>query len=137
MEAFLWNSCFITGLADVDEQHHRLVDLINRFGVLIMRQDGASITELEVVFAELADYARYHFAEEEKLLATCGYPDLEEHQEIHRGMVKEVLEMRQRYLNAPASVPASEALDFLSKWLMRHIIGKDLRYRSHAENHGA
>ena len=32
MKAFQWNACFITGLHDVDEQHHRLVDLINRFG---------------------------------------------------------------------------------------------------------
>ena len=56
---------------------------------------------------------------------------------VHRAMVKEVLDMRGRYLANPASVPASETLDFLSKWLMRHIIGKDLRYRPYAEGHPA
>ncbi len=40
MEAFQWNACFITGLHDVDEQHRRLVDLINRFGSLTMDQDS-------------------------------------------------------------------------------------------------
>lgn len=62
MEAFQWNASFITGLHDVDEQHRRLVDLINRFGSLTMDQDSTSATYLEAVFAELADYARYHFA---------------------------------------------------------------------------
>ncbi|MBK7612963.1 MAG: hypothetical protein IPJ08_00505 [Burkholderiales bacterium] len=33
MESFVWEPCFVTGLAMVDEQHHRLVDLINRFAV--------------------------------------------------------------------------------------------------------
>lgn len=36
MEAFRWNPCFVTGLTDVDEQHHRLVDAINRFGDMVM-----------------------------------------------------------------------------------------------------
>ena len=59
MKAFQWNACFITGLHDVDEQHHRLVDLINRFGELIMDRDGATDASLDSVFLELADYSRW------------------------------------------------------------------------------
>lgn len=29
MEAFVWDQNFITGLEDVDDQHHALVDLFN------------------------------------------------------------------------------------------------------------
>jgi hemerythrin len=45
----------------VDKQHHQLVDVINRFGELVMREEGASAQEMETVFAELAAYARSIF----------------------------------------------------------------------------
>ncbi|MDO8606903.1 MAG: bacteriohemerythrin [Phaeospirillum sp.] len=132
MSYLQWTENLSVGVPRMDEHHKRLVNLIN---LLFEAMSGDATSAVDTVLNDLLDYTRYHFAEEEKLLAVCGYPELEEHQAIHRAMVKEVLEMRQRYLGNPASVPASEALDFLSKWLMRHIIGKDLRYSSHVGDH--
>ncbi|CUW38181.1 Hemerythrin-like protein [Magnetospirillum sp. XM-1] len=129
-----WTENLSVGVARMDEHHKKLVDLINR---VFDAMSGDAASTVDGVLAELLDYTRYHFAEEEKLLAACSFPDLEEHQAVHRAMVKEVLEMRARHLDNPASVTASETLDFLSKWLMRHIIGKDLRYRPFAESHPA
>jgi hypothetical protein len=68
MPGFKWDDCFATGLVDVDEQHQRLVDLINRFGLLVMRGEGASTVELEMAFSKFFQYARYHFANEEALM---------------------------------------------------------------------
>jgi hemerythrin len=130
MSYLQWTENLSVGVPRMDDHHKKLVDLIN---MLFDAMSGDATGAVDTVLGDLLDYTRYHFAEEEKLLAASNYPDLEEHQGIHRAMVKEVLEMRQRYLDAPASVPASEALDFLSKWLMRHIIGKDLRYRPYVE----
>ena len=50
MSAFDWDACFDTELALVDEQHHRLVDLINRFGDLLIHPQGASVDEIEALF---------------------------------------------------------------------------------------
>jgi hemerythrin len=126
-----WTENLSVGIPRMDEHHMKLVELINQ---VFDAMSGDATTAVDSVLADLLDYTRYHFAEEEKLLAACSYPDLEEHQAVHRSMVKEVLDMRSRHLTDPASVTASETLDFLSKWLMRHIIGKDLRYRPHVEN---
>ena len=134
MSYLQWTENLSVGIARMDDHHKKLVELINQ---VFDAMSGDATSAVYSVLSDLLDYTRYHFAEEEKLLAACSYPDLEEHQAIHRSMVKEVLEMRNRYLNDPASVPASETLDFLSKWLMRHIIGKDLRYRPYAEGHPA
>lgn len=127
-----WTENLSVGIPRMDEHHKKLVELINQ---VFDAMSGDAASAVDSVLADLLDYTRYHFAEEEKLLAACAYPDLAEHQEVHRSMVKEVLDMRSRHLADPASVTASETLDFLSKWLMRHIIGKDLRYRPYAENH--
>jgi hemerythrin len=50
MDAFRWNPCFLTGLASVDDQHHRLIELINRFGELISQQKDVATTELDSAF---------------------------------------------------------------------------------------
>ena len=49
MESFRWNSCFITGLADVDAQHHALVDVINRFGGVLVSREGVAFSAIEAI----------------------------------------------------------------------------------------
>jgi hemerythrin len=126
MHAFQWNDCFSTGLCDVDEQHHRLVDLINRFGELVMREEGASAMEIEEVFQELARYAKFHFSEEETLMATCGlHPQyVEAHRHKHLKFMDEV-SLLYTATSADNRVAAKGLLQFLTDWLAYHILGDD------------
>lgn len=126
MDAFQWNSCFVTGLDDVDDQHHRLVDLINRFGSLITSQDGASVTSLEMVFSELADYARYHFVEEEAMMTAARLDPryVAQHRATHASFLGEVAQL---HAGVPANNrdAAKSLLEFLTHWLAYHILGSD------------
>jgi hemerythrin len=126
MQAFQWNHCFATGLADVDEQHQRLVDVINRFGALIMREDGATAAGLEVVFAELAQYASFHFAEEEALMAASGLTPqyVESHRQKHLQFMAEVTLLYEG-ISADNRGAAKGLLEFLTNWLPYHILGSD------------
>jgi hemerythrin len=126
MEAFQWNPCFLTGLADVDEQHHHLVEVINRFGELVMRQEGASSEELEVVFTELASYARYHFAEEEAMMAHMHLDPryVGHHQNSHRAFMEEVAQLHRGVVTSDLGA-ARSLLQFLTHWLAYHILGAD------------
>lgn len=71
MQAFVWNARFETGIASVDEQHRRLVEIVNEMGEVLI--DG-SATEKSIndIFSKLAEYALYHFADEERLMAEAG-----------------------------------------------------------------
>jgi len=126
MEAFRWTSNFVTGLAEVDDQHHRLVDLINRFGELVMRQDGASLAELEAIFAELANYAQYHFSEEESLMAAMHLDarHIKDHQHAHQSFLEEVT-LLHGGLSEGNLDAARSLLQFLTHWLAYHILGSD------------
>ena len=126
MQAFQWNHCFATGLTEVDEQHHRLVDVINRFGALIMREDGASAAELEVVFAELAQYASFHFSEEEALMAASGLTPqyIESHRQKHLMFMDEVTHLYEG-ISGDNRGAAKGLLQFLTNWLAYHILGTD------------
>ena len=63
MKTFIWDPRFVTGLETVDQQHHRLVDLINQLGEYMVTD--RSETGLEV-FPPADRLCRYHFAEEEQ-----------------------------------------------------------------------
>jgi hemerythrin len=126
MESFRWNPCFVTGLKDVDEQHHALVDVINRFGDLVMREQGASNAELEVVFGELADYAKYHFAEEEALMMSVGLDAryIKGHRHNHAKFLDEVTQLHTSVAEGNREA-AKSLLQFLTHWLAYHILGSD------------
>ena len=126
MDAFQWNPCFVTGLHEVDEQHHRLVDVINRFGELVMRESGASSVELETVFGELADYTQYHFTEEEAMMAIMGLDARyrKQHQQSHAKFLEEVRQLHDS-ISGNNHEAAKSLLQFLTHWLAYHILGTD------------
>lgn len=125
MRTFVWDGYFTTGIAAVDEQHHRLVDLTNRLGETLV--DGAlgEGDSLKSVFGELAEYAGYHFTEEEQLMERAGLDGrhVEAHRASHRRFVEQVTTMWAS--RQTTSSPLSVLQDFLAAWLSFHILGED------------
>lgn len=125
MESFHWNACFITGLKKVDAQHHHLVDLINSFGNLIAN-NNLKTSDIESIFTELAEYAQYHFKEEEKLMLDIGIDQrhIKRHVKAHYDFLQEVgviySGLSDNNLNTTKYL-----LDFLTHWLVYHILGLD------------
>jgi len=126
MDAFTWNSCFITGLSEVDTQHRGLVDLINRFGEVISQDGGATSAEIERVFSELADYAVFHFAEEEAMMDAMQLhpPYVNQHRLSHAKFLEEVKGLHPQVDGGNAAM-AKSLLQFLTHWLAYHILGSD------------
>lgn len=126
MDAFLWNDFFVTGLSVVDKQHQQLVKIINHFGELVMRDEAVTQTELDKVFAELANYAQYHFKEEEALMATKGLTPkyIQHHQQDHLKFVEEITQLYQG-MSVDNRDSAKRLLQFLTNWLAYHILGTD------------
>lgn len=126
MDAFQWDACFVTGLPMVDEQHHQLVDIMNRFGEVVMQAGATTPAELDRVFRELADYASHHFQEEEAMMLAVGLDSrhIKHHHEEHAKFLQDVVRMQ------AATVPgdqegASRLLTYLTHWLAYHILGTD------------
>ena len=126
MESFRWNSCFITGLADVDDQHHELVDVINRFGAVLVSREGVAFSAIEAILQELAEYAEYHFTEEESLMVSAGLDPrhITQHRAVHQNFFSEVSQLRDA-LSPDNPDAARYLLQFLTHWLAYHILGSD------------
>jgi len=125
MESFHWEQYFETGISDVDEQHHKLVDIINKFGDLLA-QDTMLYSDIEIIFKELADYAVYHFEEEEAGMINAGLDKrhLEQHKQEHEHFLEEVTTLYSHI--SPDNLEASRhLLEYLMNWLAFHILGLD------------
>ena len=125
MDAFVWDQRFVTGLEEVDKQHHRLVEIVNEVGDMLMSSTAATEGKLQTLFKQLADYAHYHFADEEKLMKDFGldHRHADAHILHHRQFIEQVVSMwRSR---ASMVNPAEVVHGFLASWLTFHILGED------------
>ena len=126
MKAFTWDSSFLTGLTEVDEQHRTMVDLINRFSGMVEASEEMPAQGLEEVFGQLAEYAQYHFASEEKLAAEWGVDARHQARnlEAHASFIRQVSQMRSGERTG-ADSSRRDLLAFLTHWLAYHILGTD------------
>ena len=125
MEAFVWDEHFTTGLERVDQEHHHLVVLINRLGESLIAGQMEAPESLQAIFGDLAAYAQYHFAEEERLMAEIGVSPRhsDPHRQHHLDFVEQVSTM---WNSRNSMASAAETLHgFLRSWLGFHILGED------------
>jgi hemerythrin len=125
LKTFLWNQHFETGLVTVDDQHRRLVALINRLGDSFVESGAGTGSSLQSVFDDLAQYTVEHFGDEERLmLAERLVP---EYIAAHRAIHDEFAAQLHLMWDTRATVSESQEtlLGFLIAWLSFHILGED------------
>ncbi|HDP67950.1 MAG TPA: bacteriohemerythrin [Candidatus Marinimicrobia bacterium] len=127
-----WDDSWCTGITTIDEEHRRLVKLIQKlFGALISVQAAEHIRE---ILHELIDYTRYHFNNEEQIMSEYAYPELADHRVQHQDLIRQVLDVSDRILTEGESEQLSDdVFEFLKGWLVNHIINEDLKFKSYLE----
>jgi len=123
-----WSEEFITGIDSIDDQHHRLVDLINKFEEAGRR--GRSPRVISEILNQLVGYTQEHFAHEEKLMADSGFPGAREHMDRHRRLLQNVEQFQFEYENEGRQV-TPDVLEFLHRWVSAHLLTEDMAYAAH------
>ena len=121
MSHLRWTSDLSEGVDASDDDHKRLIDLINHLSDGINRGEGKET--VGKILDELERYTRYHFAREEEFFERTGYPATE-HKQEHRELVEQVVTLQSRY-NTGETALAMETLNLLKEWLTVHIQGTD------------
>ncbi|MDR3561384.1 MAG: bacteriohemerythrin [Negativicutes bacterium] len=119
----------LTGIKAIDDQHNRLVELINDMYDQVLK---CETVEEEQVFAgrfliELRKYAKTHFADEERMLTEHKYPDLLDHQAEHRIFVKELEKLERRFEHEELALSIDVFL-FARDWIAHHLNHSDRDY---------
>jgi hemerythrin len=126
MERIIWTDNFSLGVGVIDQQHKRLIDMLNQ---LI---DAENVkTNSETVY-DLLDamtkYSKEHFRTEERLLGKYGCPLLDEQKRDHRAYRIKTLQLCQATMLGVEAVP-TVLVNYLREWWTHHIQEDDAKYR--------
>lgn len=123
-----WNESLSVGNSILDEQHQRLIDIINGFHEEVVSHPENELTIIPRVLDKLFDYVQYHFETEEEMMETAGYPDLENHRKTHRAIKEKLFDIKDRLVRKEIVI-SLELVVFFEEWLVNHILGVDMEYK--------
>lgn len=132
MEYIKWQPEYSVGVAMIDKQHQRFIDILNELYSAIQ---SSKTEELEGIVSELAAYTKIHFDTEEKYFKEFNYEHAIEHTAEHRRIISEVDKFIHRKDENQLKV-CFELLDFLENWLIEHLAMMDQGYTKCFNSHG-
>lgn len=125
MPRFNWDSSYSVKVKRFDDDHQELFRILNSLHDGVMARRGQEV--LQGVLNELWRYTEKHFAEEEAVMRSAGYPQLQAQIEQHRRFTDKIKELSTKYTGGSQGLTI-DALDSLTEWLKKHIVGMDKEY---------
>jgi hemerythrin len=125
-----WTEKLATGISTIDSQHRELFKRINNL-VSAIKQHRCK-EEIDGTIKFLEDYARVHFAEEEKYMRETHYAGLDEQREDHKKYLAALAELKEQ-----ASLPRVQGGSYdlsattnqvVVDWIVEHIMTVDMKF---------
>ncbi|MCX7176752.1 MAG: bacteriohemerythrin [Proteobacteria bacterium] len=127
-EPILWRNEYSVGVADIDAQHQRLLELLNK--VNAMNPEGlapmARTGEVMKLLESFNEYAAYHFLSEEALMREHieANEDTVKHIVAHRSYWSIISTFKKRFQEGDEKVNG-ELVEYLNRWWINHILETD------------
>jgi len=118
-----WSDELAVGNTFIDNDHQKLIDMVNRLHELMAEGKGKEV--IGKVLNNLISYTKEHFRRDEDLMRSLQYPDYAAHREEHEKLLKQVLELNERFESGAATLSV-QVLHFLRDWLINHIGKSDM-----------
>ena len=128
-----WSDRLSTGIRVFDEQHKKLVAILNDMHEAL--KSGKGREALADILRRLENYARTHFTSEEVIMRKYEFPGYLEHKREHEQFIAKVKEFRRRYEAGDLTL-SFDVLKFLKDWLINHIMGTDKKYGPYLRSKG-
>jgi hemerythrin-like metal-binding protein len=130
---FEWDDSFLIGIEELDHEHKRLIDDINRLYEELARHDERS--EIEKSLGSIYARMHAHFALEEHVMRENKYEFFDEHKREHDELLDSYTEYMLRYLNNASASSSTLIEDTLRHWIVTHIITSDKKMSLMVQNH--
>ncbi len=133
MALFTWNESYSVKVKQFDDQHKKLIDMVNELHDAMKVGKGKDV--LEKILAGLIQYTATHFGNEERLMKLHNYPNYEQHKKEHNLLVLQVNDVQKQYREGNAVITMA-VMTFLKEWLQTHIQGTDKNYAPYLNSKG-
>jgi len=125
-----WTEKLATGIKTIDTQHQELFKRINNL-VLAIREHRCK-SEIDATLKFLDDYARIHFAEEEKYMRETSYAGLPEQREDHKKYLAALAALKEqasqpRFQGSTYDLSATTS-QVVIDWIVEHIMKLDMKF---------
>jgi hemerythrin-like metal-binding protein len=130
VNAFVWKAQYVLGVDEMDDEHKILIEKINNLVNGI--NQNVSVSKIQNLFSDLAGFTKKHFADEEAYMESIDYPELNGHKQIHHNLLAKVGEFG-KTINT-GSFDSVALVAFLNDWLVKHIMGVDMKYARYSDN---
>jgi hemerythrin-like metal-binding protein len=131
----IWNSGFSVGSSLLDSQHRKLLKLCNALGDALSGAPTSAHLDFHEILHELSEYSRQHFATEETMLHSYGYPNLQAQKDDHLEYCRQIAEQSLAATTGMAN--QINLQQFISQWWTDHILVSDMEYRDFLIARGA
>jgi hemerythrin-like metal-binding protein len=128
---FEWDDSLKTGIEKIDDQHKRLIDIVNELSDAMRSKKGKDV--LGHVLDELSEYTNYHFAFEERAFEKYGYPQADAHVTHHKELIRQLQELVDKFKKNELGI-SIDVLDFVTNWVKNHIQKEDMLYVPHLKD---
>lgn len=125
MSLFDWKDEYSVGIAELDGQHKKLVDALNR--LFSAMRDGGARDVSGSILSELVQYAKTHFTYEEDLMTLYNYPGFADQKKAHEVFIQKIGKFLEKYRQGKFML-SLEIMNFMKEWLREHIVGSDKQY---------
>lgn len=133
---FTFTKDCLIGVPEIDEEHKRLFELIANTDT-VLRSNDNPVAEAILLISELKLYTISHFSHEEAYMEQINDPELKRQKKEHAAFVEKINSYSfEAATDESAKAMMLELLEYLSKWLMGHILGSDIligQFRSSAK----
>lgn len=120
MDIIAWSSAYSVEHPIIDEQHKRLIEMVN---ALFAANTPEMVSQ---ILQGLVEYTVYHFNAEENFMKEHNYPqaDYESHKKEHVDFIAEAKRAVESF-KTDDKIMKENLLVFLTKWLKNHILTQD------------
>ena len=117
--AFIWNEKYDVGNEEINQQHQYLFEIGNQI-------QNAELTEAGKYVMKMFKYTKDHFSKEEAHMKALGFPELEEHKELHEKLITKLSEVSAGFIKNQDEFTRFKT--FVYEWLTKHILYEDKKY---------
>jgi len=122
---YVWNKTFAVGHELIDAQHKELFAALSNL-IKACKSDDRHEFKSNIEF--VGNYVTKHFADEEEIQKSYGYPDYQQHKKIHDEYKAAIKHLSSQWLTlGPSENALTEIRANIGSWLIHHIKAQDVK----------